>query len=59
MRRTKQWATETVGDLWAGEGWGGEHNMDITENLKEVGMGWINGGRKDQGFGWGMIGGGE
>ena len=29
-------------------------------NLKEVGLGWINGGRKDQGFGWGKIrGGGE
>ena len=29
-------------------------------NLKEVGLGWINGGRKDQGFGWGTIkGGGE
>jgi len=28
--------------------------------LKEVGLGWINGGRKDRGFGWGMIrGGGE
>ena len=22
-------------------------------NLKEVGLGWINGGRKDRGFGWG------
>ena len=29
-------------------------------NLKEGGLGWINGGRKDQGFGWGQIrGGGE
>ena len=28
-------------------------------NLKEVGLGWINGSRKDRGFGWGMIGGGE
>ena len=29
-------------------------------NLKEVGLGWINGGRKDGGFGWGKIrGGGE
>ncbi len=28
-------------------------------NLKEVGLGWINGGRKDRGFGWGVIGGGE
>ena len=28
--------------------------------LKEVGLEWINGGRKDQGFGWGTIrGGGE
>ena len=22
-------------------------------NLKKVGLGWINGGRKDHGFGWG------
>ena len=29
-------------------------------SLKEVGLGWINRGRKDRGFGWGMIrGGGE
>ena len=29
-------------------------------NLKEVGLGWINRGRKDRGFGWGKIrGGGE
>ena len=29
-------------------------------NLKEVGLGWINGGRKDCGFGWGkMRGGGD
>ena len=29
-------------------------------NLKEVGLGWINEGRKDRGFGWGTIrGGGE
>ena len=68
--RTKQWGTETRGDLWNGEGWGGEHwvyKMDDTGlsgrkagNLKEVGLGWISGGRKDRGFGWGMIrGGGE
>ena len=24
-------------------------------NLKEVGLGWINGSRKDGGFGWGTI----
>ena len=24
-------------------------------NLKEVGLGWINGGRKGHGFGWGKI----
>ena len=28
-------------------------------NLKEVDLGWINGGRKGRGFGWGKIGGGE
>ena len=50
---------------------GGEHGvykMDIIQgisgrkagNLKEVGFGWINGGRKDRGFGRGTIrGGGE
>ena len=27
-----------------------------TRNLKEVGLGWINGRRKDHGFGWGKIG---
>ena len=35
------------------------HDMDFQEgktgNLKEVGLGWISGGRKDHGFGWGMI----
>ena len=59
--RTKQWGTETFGDLWKGEGWGREHGvykMDATgisgrkaENLKEVGFGWINGGRTVCGFG--------
>ena len=24
-------------------------------NLKEVGLEWINGGRKDRGFGWGKM----
>ena len=28
------------------------------ENLKEVGLGWINQGRKDRVFGWGKIRGG-
>ena len=46
--RTKQWGTETLGDLWKGEGSGGEHGaykMDTTRtsgrktrNLKEVGV---------------------
>ena len=40
------------------------HNRKLSRrkagNLKEVGLGWINGGRKDRGFGWGtIIGGGE
>ena len=69
---------KTVGnrhsEIWKGEEWGGEHDvdkMDIlgtfrtlhnrellgrkTGNLKEVGLGWINGGSKDQDFGWGKI----
>ena len=28
-------------------------------NLKKLGLGWIIGGRKDRGFGWGMITGGR
>ena len=74
MGRTKQWGTETLGDLWKGEGWGrGTGNMGNRRwtlqglsgrkagNLKEVGLGGlIIGVRKDRGFGWGMIrGGGE
>ena len=70
MGRTKQWGTETLGDLWKGEGWGGghgEYKMYITGTFRKEsrefeggGFGWIIGGRKDQGFGWGMIrGGGE
>ena len=40
------------------------HNRELSGrkagNLKEVGLGWINGGRKDRGFRWGKIrGGGE
>ena len=36
--RTKQWGTETLGDLWKGEGWGGEHRvykMDITGTFRK------------------------
>ena len=38
--RTKQWGTETLGDLWKGEGWsgeqdGGEHKMDITRTFRK------------------------
>ena len=60
--RTKQWRTEALGDLWKGEGWGGEHRvykMDTTgtfrKESREFEGGWINGGRKDHGFGWGKI----
>ena len=64
--------SETLGDLWKGEGWVREHGLNKmyttgtfrtlhdrellgrkAGNLKEVGLGWINGGRKDRGFGWG------
>ena len=64
----KQEGAETLGDLWKGEGrdrtgwgrWGKQngHYRDFQEgkrNLKEVGLGWINGGRIDHGFGWGKI----
>ena len=27
-RRTKQWGTETLGDLWKGVGWGGVHRVN-------------------------------
>ncbi len=36
--RTKQWGTEILGDLWRGEGWGGEHGvykMDITGTFRK------------------------
>ena len=36
--RTKQWGTETLGDLWKGEGWGeerGEYKMDITGTFRK------------------------
>ena len=38
MGRTKQCGTETLGDLWKGEGWGGEYwvnKMDITGTFKK------------------------
>ena len=38
----------------------GTFRKESSGNMKEVGLGWINGGRKDRGFGWGKIrGGGE
>ena len=68
--RTKQWGTDirrSVEGRGMGQGtWSmqDEHYRDLSGrkagNLKEVGLGWINGGRKDRGFGWGTIrGGGE
>ena len=36
--RTKQWGTETLGDLWKGEGCGrelGEYKMDITRTFRK------------------------
>ena len=60
---TKQWGTDTLGDRWKGEGWDGEHGeekMDMTGTFRKEsrgiegsGLGWIIGGRKDRGFGWG------
>ena len=38
MGRTKQWGTETLGDLWKGEGWSWEHGvykMDITGTFRK------------------------
>ena len=31
------------------------HSGKKAGNLKEVGLGWISGGGKDRGFGWGKI----
>ena len=36
--RTKQWGTETLGDLWKGEGWGGVNGvnkMDTTGTFRK------------------------
>ena len=63
---TKREVTETLGDLWKGDRWGqgtqgktGWLLQRLSErkagNLKEEGLGWINEGRKDHGFGWGKI----
>ena len=56
MGGTKQWGTDTLGDLWKGEGWDGEHGeekMDMTGTFRKEsrgiegsGLGWIIGGRK-------------
>ena len=40
MGRTKEWGTETLGDLWKGEGWDREHvvpvhKMDITGTFRK------------------------
>ena len=38
MGKTKQGGTETLGDLWKGEGWRGEHGkykMDITGTFRK------------------------
>ena len=48
--RTKQWGTETFGDLWKGEGWGREHGvykMDITGTFRKE-------SRKFEGGGFGV-----
>ena len=68
MGRTKQWGTETLGDLWKGEGWGGEHGYTRwtllglsgrkAGNLKEVGLGELIGEEKIEDLDGGMIRGG-
>ena len=48
--RTKQCGTETLGDLWKGEGWGREHGvykMDITGIFRKK-------SRKFEGGGFGV-----
>ena len=65
MGRKKTVGNRDIRRSVKGERWGvvhGVNKMDTTGtfrrkagNLKEVGLGWINGGRKDNGFGWGKI----
>ena len=33
VERTKQWGTESLGDLWKGEGWGGEHGVNKVDTI--------------------------
>ena len=59
--------SEICGREREGAGEHGEYKMDITGTFRKEnrefegsGLAWINGGRKDRGFGWGKIrGGGE
>ena len=51
MGRTKQRGTETLGDLWKGEGWGGEHGgiqdghyRDFQEGRQGIRRRWVWGG---------------
>ena len=52
--RKRDWAGNMWYTRWTLQGLSGRK----AGNLKEVGLGWIGGGRKDRGFGWGMIRGG-
>ena len=49
--RERDGAGNTGHTRWTLQGLSGRK----AENLKEVGLGWINMGRKDHGFGWGKI----
>ena len=54
--RERDWEVNMGNTRWTLQGLSGRK----AGNLKEVGLGWINGGRKDRGFVWGKIrGGGE
>ena len=47
-RRIKQWETETLGDLWNGEGWGGEHGEYKMDGIEQsVGV-YSKGGKKEE-----------
>ena len=57
--RTKQWGTDTLGDLWKGEGWAGDHRenkMDTTETFRTLHnrelLGRKAGNLKEVGLGW-------
>ena len=50
--RTKQWETETLGDLWKGEGWGRDHGEYITGTFRKESREFEGGGFGVDSRGW-------